>query len=60
MGSILFGSEKHSRILPEANVELMVMTRIEKWNGAGNDFIIVEDNDTISDPAAFAIEHCDE
>lgn len=36
------------------------MTRFEKWNGAGNDFIIIEDDGTITDPASFAIEQCDE
>lgn len=36
------------------------MMQFEKWNGAGNDFIIIEDNGTIPDPGGFAIEQCDE
>lgn len=35
------------------------MSRFEKWNGAGNEFIIIEDDGTVTDPASFAIEQCD-
>lgn len=36
------------------------MIQFEKWNGAGNDFLIIEDNGTIPDPRRFAIEQCEE